>query len=29
VLHVSSIDDIVDIVCNSHRTTENEDRAAA
>jgi anti-anti-sigma factor len=29
VLHVSSIDEIVDIVCNSHRTTENEDRAAA
>ena len=29
VLHVSSIDDVVDIFCNSHRTTENVDRAAA
>ena len=29
VLHVSSIDDVVDIFCNSHRTTGNLDRAAA
>jgi len=29
VLHVSSIDDVVDIFCGSHRTTENVDRAAA
>ena len=29
VLHVSSIDDVVDLFCNSHRTTENVDRAAA
>ena len=29
VLHVSSIDDVVDIFCNSHRATENVDRAAA
>ena len=29
VLHVSSIDDVVGIFCNSHRTTENVDRAAA
>jgi anti-anti-sigma factor len=29
VLHVSSIDDVVDIFCNSHRTTANVDRAVA
>ncbi len=29
VLHVSSIDDVVDIFCGSHRTTKNVDRAAA
>ena len=29
VLHVSSIDDVVDIFCSSHRTTANVDRAAA
>ena len=29
VLHVSSIDDVVGIFCNSHRTPENVDRAAA
>jgi anti-anti-sigma factor len=29
VLHVSSIDDVVDIFCNSHRTTANVDRAEA
>ena len=29
VLHVSSIDDVVDIFCNSHRTTTNVDRAVA
>ncbi len=27
VLHVSSIDDVIDIFCNLRRTTENVDRA--
>jgi anti-anti-sigma factor len=29
VLHVSSVDDLVEMFCNSHRVNENADRAAA
>jgi anti-anti-sigma factor len=29
VLHVSSMDDVVEIICNSDGTTENVDRAVA
>ena len=29
VLHVSSVDDIIDMFCNSHRVIENADRAVA
>ena len=29
VLHVSSVDDLIEMFCNSHRALENADRAAA
>lgn len=29
VLHISSVDDVVEIICNSDSTTENVDRAVA
>ena len=29
VLHVSSVDDVIDMFCDSHRVMENGDRAVA
>ena len=29
LLHVSSVEDVIDMFCNSHRALENADRAAA